>query len=434
MVKQVRKSYGFVFFLLLLVAILAYSVPVLGAVSSGTAQLNVSNSTYGFINFSDGTVSNLSGHVKWDNRSGIQASAWATSSQNGFFNASPGKIHAIGPKNNLSVYSVPNGSDKFFGGDHLFYEHPNEIIYSAGDGFAVMTNNNTYAFIEVIGILFGSHVNITWKFQSNGSPTFGETPSTGCLQHKTSAACWNASASGANCYWDEFLKSCQEGGSGGGGGGGSGGAINHTAECPLFDGNQKACGNITVCQYATSSGFCNANTNFDPAKGVTCSNFVNKSVCDNQPFTSPLCSWNSTGDVLVGNCSVNMTKTFSALPQSPFTNCEAAGNQSNCTLAIETYFMPCEWDGNKSKCIAELHGVFGGASGGNYFDINTKSSCEASGGTWKTEQYTYSDPYGNTQTAGASWCEPSFGNFGKEDCNDACWACEKQTDGTNWPD
>ncbi|MEK6838055.1 MAG: hypothetical protein AABX69_05365, partial [Nanoarchaeota archaeon] len=122
------------------------------------------------------------------------------------------------------------------------------------------------------------------------------------------------------------------------------------------------------------------------------------------------------------------------MPQSPFTNCEAAGNQSNCTLAIETYFMPCEWDGNKSKCIAELHGVFGGASGGNYFDINTKSSCEASGGTWKTEQYTYSDQYGNTQTAGASWCEPSFGNFGKEDCNDACWACEKQPDGTNWPD
>ncbi|MBI2142920.1 hypothetical protein HYU20_01080, partial [Candidatus Woesearchaeota archaeon] len=92
----------------------------MGVVSSGTATLNVSS----YINFSTGTVSNLSGHVKWDNRSGIQASTWATSTQNGFFNASPGKIRSLGPKSNLSVYSVPNSSELFYG--LLYYENLTE--------------------------------------------------------------------------------------------------------------------------------------------------------------------------------------------------------------------------------------------------------------------------------------------------------------------
>ncbi|MBI2581430.1 hypothetical protein HYV85_06550, partial [Candidatus Woesearchaeota archaeon] len=441
--KQAIRNFGFVFLLLILVFISLYSLPVLGVVSSGTARLNVSsyiiNSTY--INFSSGAVSNLSGHVKWDNRSGIQTASWMASTQYGFLNASPNKIHALGPKSNMSVYSVPHNSDAFYGdGGQLFYANSTQIIWAVGDGFAVMTNNNTYGFIEINGIAFDSHVNITWKFQSNGSNSFStgsdDPPLTGCLRHTTEAVCWNASTSGETCYWDNFLKSCQQTVGGGGSSGGGGAGASNKTDCFVFDGNKAGCGNISVCQWFDSQSLCDPNPGFDYAKGVTCPDFVNKSVCNNQPFTSPLCTWNGTGAgaLPVGNCSANVTKTYNSLPVAPYSNCEATPTQNECTLQTNTYFMQCEWDGNKSKCKAALHGVFGGDSGGNYFDITTKSSCEASGGTWKTEQYTYTDSYGNTQTASSSWCEPSFGNFGKESCNDACWACEKQSDGTNWAD
>ena len=92
--------------------------------------------------------------------------------------------------------------------------------------------------------------------------------------------------------------------------------------------------------------------------------------------------------------------------------------------------MPCIFNQsgtNKCEFDWQSGGGFGDSKGDmnfDFYEIQDQQSCEMGGGFWKTVDI---DDYGNTD----SWCEFGFGqNF--EECNDSCWACEYQDDGSPW--
>ena len=383
-----------------------------------------------YFNISNGTESDASGHVFYDNRSGITLD-FDTSGMYGFFNATTNTIDGLGPNLNLNkTYKVPNASDTSTWGD-TFYVDQTFPLYQDGDGLMVRLANNTYAAFVVMEIQMDGtaamNITVDYYYNANGSNLFSDKPTTGCGQHQTEQACYDSAKTGASCYWDSWLSMCNEAGSSGGGGAGgpvSGGA--GFVDCAKFDNNQKACGNITVCSYANSLCDPTPGGGFSTQVGLNCSVFNNQSLCDNQPHSNPLCSWDGA------SCLTNNTKTASDTVQPVFSTCNLAPTQAECNNLTTEAYMPCEWDVSTSKCFTILNSVYGGAAFGDIFDITTKSACEAVGGTWKTETYSYTNSYGQVQTSTDSWCEPSFADYSKETCADSCWACERKPDGTSW--
>ncbi|MBI2664891.1 PGF-pre-PGF domain-containing protein [Candidatus Woesearchaeota archaeon] len=378
-----------------------------------------------YFNFSTGTTSDTQGDIQWDNRSGIQLD-FSSSSSNGFFNTTTGKLEGLGPNIDLNkTYKVPaSGGSTTFG--EAFYVDSTFPIFSVGDGVAVKTINETFAAFKIDSVN-DTHLYISYRYNPNGSNILAATPTTGCAQHQNESACYDASSAGAHCYWDYWLELCNEvsGGSGGAEGGGEFSGGNYV-QCYKFESNGLACGNITVCNYNANSGTCDPTSGFSYDVGLNCSVMNNQTLCDNQPHTSPLCSWNGTA------CLANNSKTAAEVPPPAFTTCDAAPTENDCTNLSTSAFMPCEWTG--SACKVVFNSVFGGSGTGfgSIFDCSTKTSCEATGGKWHTETYSYENQYGQTQTTTASWCEPSFGDTSKEECADSCWACEYKPDGTSW--
>ncbi len=422
----------------LLVSVSSVSAAIHADTISGTAMILGGQ----YFNFSSGQ-NGTSGDVRWINVSGVNVVMGGgmsmTSTSKGYFNSSPAYIEGMGPNMDINkTYKVPASTDvNPFGG--VYYSMFNFPLFQANDGVAVKTNNNTYAAFSVTSINISGGVavsiNISYRYNSNGSNVFADKPTTGCAQSLTEGACYDSAKTGASCYWDNWMGLCNEaGGSSGGGGastGGGGSSGGNFADCIKFDKNAAACGNISVCQYNSAQGWCDPTPDFSYSVGLNCTNFLNNTLCNNQPHTAPLCTWNATGAV----CLANNTKTNSNLPTPPYSTCDAAPTQITCSNLTNLSYMPCEWESSKNKCKMNFDGIFGGGGGsgfGNIFEVTTKSSCEAMGGTWKTDTYSFTNSYGQTQTATDSWCEMSFGDYSKENCADSCWACEQQDNGSAW--
>ena len=163
---------------------------------------------------------------------------------------------------------------------------------------------------------------------------------------------------------------------------------------------------------------------------MECSDIELKSVCDCGPL--PGCHWNNTNtSIITGTyCSSGVPQCNLNTDDLTYKQCEDAPNQSECNVLSNTYFMPCIFNSSGTdKCEFDWQGGggFGDNKGGtdfDFFDLESKNSCEMAGGFWKTVEI---DIYGNTE----SWCEFGFGQ-NIENCDDSCWACEYQDNGTVW--
>ncbi|MBS3052348.1 MAG: PGF-pre-PGF domain-containing protein [Candidatus Aenigmarchaeota archaeon] len=246
--------------------------------------------------------------------------------------------------------------------------------------------------------------------------------------------------------WNSTSQMCSFTGSdsGGGGGGFFTGGFNagFFQACWFADNSPTICGNVTGCVYCNSTfvaqdghfcenkqiGWCEGH---DPsAAGFEAQGFANDTMectdirlertCNCGPLQN--CKWNGTA------CTTGvLTQSEKTTCQPPVSFCDDAQNQTACSQLKDLYFMPCNWNSNENECQFDMGSVFESGTTGNFFDIKDSDSCIAGGGTWKEETYIEN---GITQNEG--WCEFGFG-VGYEDCDDACWACEHDENGNQWP-
>lgn len=276
----------------------------------------------------------------------------------------------------------------------------------------------------------------------------------------TTGGWWNASGS---CVMPSMA--------GGGIGGGGGFMFAEAPKCWFADNQPSVCRNITGCVYCSdattqisnassacygaSVGFCkghealysNWNGSFINITDIStdslgCTHIQVKSACLYGPL--PFCAWKNSSASSGAFCNISTSSVSKSAPPVKF--CEDPLAKNNATLCAElasNYMMPCKWDNSTlptKNCTFNMNAVFGGGGGGGNFDYNligSESSCVAGGGTWKAEYY---EDGGSIKSD--SWCEKgalfsatsgtAFANKGS--CNDDCWACEFQANGTTWVD
>ena len=312
----------------------------------------------------------------------------------------------------------------------------------SGDLIQFIISNGTegwyHGLMWIENITLGKNITIQYKLnnQTNNN-TFAALSA--CEAHIIPSDCVNDFQN--NCEWEGTGASCRQ--------------KNHDfdaeappADCVMLP--KSACQGIndTVCswnQNAGQFGKCEIGANFDFAKGFNCSNIINKTLCNNQPFTGKtgLCTWNTTG---AGTCDKNNSKSFDDLQQPPVFFCEASGyvtNQTNCEILADQYFMPCGWNNVTSKCSPIF---FDFDKFNDFEDIGSETMCQNVGGTWQSE--TAYDPINEKITA-ESWCEfgvsvktfdsmggggSGFGGGGGRlnDCGVDCFACEFNSTGGKW--
>jgi hypothetical protein len=341
------------------------------------------------------------------------------------------KIMGIGPWVNLSnVWMIPESSDPMYS-SHF-------PLYQVQDGLAIITSEGNYAAFVVDEVANNSeYIKISYKYQDNGSNILGEKPTEGCFSYENESACVEAMNQGENCFWDFMMNMCMEQMGPGPGPGGPGG----NPGCWIFDTHEQECNSVIGCTYCDESnindsgsvcyvekeiGLCEG---LDEGEGVIeCENITDQTLCETIPMLKTCCSWEG------GSCVSTTNKSCweKAEPPEGAYFCDdykAKFNQTLCNLISSSpYYMPCEWDNESQRCAFRDENVFGGGPG-DFGDIGTKASCEAAGGVWITETYTYIDQYGTEKTATDEWCEMKFGH---DDCSDACWACEFKPDGSLW--
>jgi hypothetical protein len=219
--------------------------------------------------------------------------------------------------------------------------------------------------------------------------------------------------------------------------------------CWFADNQPGVCTNITGCVYCTTAklsdpdsacyneqeGWCQGHENMPGATDIAqdaieCVDIKLKQVCNCGPF--PNCKWNnsaaSQGVYCMDGVKTDDQRTACQPPAQFCDDTNSKFNQTVCNQLAESYFMPCEWDNTTTpaQCKFETGMLFKEGPGG-FNDIGSESSCFAAGGQWKV--VTFTDPSGMVKTD--SWCEMGSGN-GFEQCDDSCWACEFQPDGSAW--
>ncbi len=104
----------------------------------------------------------------------------------------------------------------------------------------------------------------------------------------------------------------------------------------------------------------------------------------------------------------------------------AYDNEALCTqIAGSPWFMPCAWDSTEERCEFNSAGVFGAGSVAKCVEIDSRQTCESAGCEWLTDSYCE----GNNSVA-VGRCEKKFDN--ERNCNKACFACERQANGSVW--
>ncbi len=241
------------------------------------------------------------------------------------------------------------------------------------------------------------------------------------------------------------------------------------ANCFFADNRPTVCGNITGCVYCddnatelsnassacyqVKSGMCQGHqppfTNWNGTSNVqvldisfdplSCSNISIKSACLFGPL--PFCVWKNSSVNFGPYCSKSLSKIKK--PEPPVSYCEDPKSKNNYTLCmslINDYLMPCQWDNSSSppkNCTFNKYAVFGKKGKGDFEEINNELACIAAGGTWNSEYYVDGGLLKQD-----SWCDVSGsidllsgkGLGGKANCDETCWACEFQPNGSAWPD
>ena len=188
------------------------------------------------------------------------------------------------------------------------------------------------------------------------------------------------------------------------------------------------CRNISGCTWNAANLITSCSGSPTP-NGIQCGNITNKSICNTMTLLSTCCTYNSTGNCTVA-ASNNCWQNMQPLPIGA-TYCSdyaAIKSKSMCeNISGSPWYMGCKWD-NKSTSITSddecsIQGY--GWGGTNFYNVNSQTSCESTGGVWNTETY-----YDQNGSLGQwTWCESSFG-AGSQSCNNSCWACEYKADGS----
>jgi hypothetical protein len=224
--------------------------------------------------------------------------------------------------------------------------------------------------------------------------------------------------------------------------------------CWFADYNENVCTNITGCSYCNATnvlndtsacysntlGWCQGHealwTNSGAVEVVqdiagdslACVDIQIQSACDCGPL--PGCHWNESSESVGEYCISGVAQCNLNYEEIVYDQCADAPNKTECDVLKNSYFMPCVWNlTGTGLCDFDYisGGGFGDDKGTEDFEFNDlmdEQSCQFAGGIWNTVQI---DAYGNSE----AWCEFGFG-VGFEQCNDSCWACEYQDNGTAW--
>ncbi len=287
-----------------------------------------------------------------------------------------------------------------------------------------------------------------------------------CEDVSTQEDCDFLADQGQPCNWDG--SSCSDSGFGGYSGADScvdaGGFWNGTncemptwdqeVHCWFADFKENICKNISGCVYCNSSnilddmsacynneiGWCQGHekawanegaagtVNDIATDAMECSDIKLKKICDCGPL--PGCHWTNSSAITGNYCQSGVSQCDIDYESKTYDKCKDAPNQSECNVLINNYFMPCIFNlSGTEKCEFDWQsgGGFGDEKSNsefNFEEIKSQTSCEAAGGIWKIVEI---DAYGNTD----SWCEFGFGQ-NTEKCDESCWACEYQDDGSQW--
>jgi hypothetical protein len=206
------------------------------------------------------------------------------------------------------------------------------------------------------------------------------------------------------CIWNTTNTTCQN-------------PVGFDGSTFLGNGQNPTCGmfqDLVTCPTVTGCSVVNAQCT-GLANGISCLD-LNKTMCGDFTALSTCCSWNGT------NCHSTFDNgCYESLQAAPIGGvfCEdyiAFKNETMCNqIAGAPWYMPCKFNNVTKECHFNS-GAYGGKQ--NFNEIGSKQACESQGGKWKTEQWTGSDGFKNTD----SWCEFNFGSGGN--CDSSCWACE----------
>ncbi|MCH7850914.1 MAG: hypothetical protein IH845_04700 [Nanoarchaeota archaeon] len=264
--------------------------------------------------------------------------------------------------------------------------------------------------------------------------------------------------------WYNEAGDCNLPGEGGGFGGGEF-LFSSEATCWFSDNQENMCGNLTGCAYCVAGsgpngvsgvnasnicigkvvGFCEGHDtsdlgsyiNANNSASLYCTDIEFKSACNYGPL--PNCIWNNASASTGAYCQTGTSAVQKSLPPVDF--CEhpdAKNNFTLCTILSTDYLMPCVWDNSSfpvNNCTFNENAVFGLGNEKDFSLIGSESSCTAAGGTWNTEFY-----LDNNILKQDSWCELTGffdidgggGEGNKASCDENCWACEFQINGSSW--
>lgn len=192
--------------------------------------------------------------------------------------------------------------------------------------------------------------------------------------------------------------------------------------CYIFDRDSTTCNSVDGCNWAN-----NQCEDLDSGlEGVTCANITDSTMCSKIPMLSSCCTWQN------GACASSFATTCWDQMQNPPEGahfCEdynAYDNEALCNqIADDPWYMPCIWDNSTENCKFNSDDFFGANESAKLIEIDNKQTCETANGEWVTETYCS----GNSSVP-VGRCERKFDS--ERNCNKACFACEKQADGSNW--
>jgi PGF-pre-PGF domain-containing protein len=436
----------------LIFLLLLFSIPTSADVFTGNITLEVTernvSSTF---NFTSQLSGDNSGHVKIYNTTYDE---WISTVGNvSIMNLGIFTDDYTGDVFSNDFVQVPNSSFSDFHGIIRDYEGEMRRLggnvqnrsyeIRLGSAFAFRIFNSSVNGSPFYGVMFarerdaGINVTFVYKFNNqSGNSTFGLL--SGCSAHQNFSDCLGDTD--LDCDWSS------------------------AGICTTFDGYHEvppafcdmlprtACDwvNNDTCNWDTSlgrGGLCAevSGASFNVETGFNCTQIINDTLCDNQPFTelTGLCSWDESNTI----CLVNSSKNFLDIPSPPVFSCEAPGyvnNQTACEILSNDFFLPCGWNSTTNKCSTSF---FDFGKFNDFEDIGSENTCGLMGGTWKVE--TTFDPVSNSVTE-ESWCEvtsspiifSSIGGGGNDfqgdftqlgSCASDCFACEFNSTGNRWP-
>ncbi|MFH1642317.1 MAG: hypothetical protein ABIC04_05470 [Nanoarchaeota archaeon] len=391
--------------LLLLFVLVLYAAYASAALLTGNATISQYNTSGLCLDFSNTTVNSTANCDLYFYGDGSLPDEYRFNASSGNYLLPVGPYMSVSTITQVPLYGTTGGYGPSYNSEGRYYQ--------AQDGIAFyFSGTNTYGFMvldtnkQPSG---GSNINpqsilVSYVYNNqSGNTSMGGDDVSACAQFNQDQCISNIES---NCWWDFGVSLCKQN---------QGGEIKnegHFADCYMFGANLTACAMINTC-YVDGTNCEKNNTNFDYMNGIECGNISSPSLCNKIKVLDPLCSW------VGASCVKNYSKQMS--PPPVWMCSEALDNQLLCGQLINDYMMPCVFNASGSnKCSMDSSMMCDGPKC-HFEDMQTETNCQAIGGLWRSETYTYADSYGQTKTKTENWCEMGFS---KESCDDACYACE----------